>query len=54
MALVHIINSQSSKEPLVMSFVRRLVLQALRSHVLVKAVHVPGVANSLSDSLSRL
>ena len=54
LALVHVINSQSSKEDLVMGYIRRLVLKALHSNVLIKAVHIPGVHNILADLLSRL
>ena len=54
MALVYIINSQSSKEILVMHFIRRLVLKALTSNINVKAIHVQGSKNKLSDYLSRL
>ena len=54
MALKHVINAQSSREDLVMTWVRRLVLQALRHNVLIQAVHVPGTMNILADLLSRL
>ena len=54
LALVHVINSQSSKETLVMSFIRRLVLKALSFNVLIKAVHVSGIHNTRADLLSRL
>ena len=52
--LVHIINSQSSTEPLVMILIRRLVLQALKCNFLVQAVHIQGTNNVLCDKLSRL
>ena len=52
--LVHIINSQSSTEPLVMILIRRLVLQALKCNFLVQAVHIQGSNNVLCDKLSRL
>ena len=53
-ALSHIINSQTSKENLVRILIRKLVLIALKFNILVKAVHIPGSLNSLSDALSRL
>ena len=54
MALTYIINKQSSKEDLVRIFIRRLVLAALKYNILLKATHIPGHSNTLSDSLSRL
>ena len=53
-ALAHIINSQTSKEDLVRILLRKLVLLALKHNILVKAAHIPGKLNSLSDALSRL
>ena len=53
-ALTYIINSQSSKEDLVRFFIRKLVLIALKFNILVRAVHIPGKSNRLSDALSRL
>ena len=54
MALVHVINKQTSKEPQVMKLIRKLVMMCLRHNVLFKADHVPGVYNGLADALSRL
>ena len=53
-ALVDIINKATSRDPIVMTFVRRLVLACLRFNILFRAQHVPGVKNGLADSLSRL
>ena len=53
-ALVEIINKATSRDPIVMTFVRRLVLACLRFNILFRAQHVPGAKNSLADSLSRL
>ena len=53
-ALVFIINKQSSKEMLVKALLRRLMLTALRFNILLQATHIPGYKNYLSDSLSRL
>ena len=52
-ALVFIINKQHSKENLVRIFIRRLVLAALKYNILIKASHIPGHHNILSDCLSR-
>jgi hypothetical protein len=53
MDIVHCLNKFSSKEPTVMSLIRRLVLLCLRFNILFKAVHIPGLDNKLADSLSR-
>ncbi|KAK3102095.1 hypothetical protein FSP39_008693 [Pinctada imbricata] len=52
-AVVYIINSQTSKNPTLMKLVRRLVLTALKYNILFKASHIPGVQNVASDKLSR-
>ena len=52
-AVVGIINQQTSKCTHIMSLVRSLVLQCLSHNILFKASHVPGVKNSIADSLSR-
>ena len=51
--IVAAINSQSSKSPVAMRWLRHLFLIAIRSNILVRAVHVPGVQNSAPDALSR-
>lgn len=53
-AVVHIINKQTSKDTVLMRLVRRMVLHTLKHNILFKAVHIPGLHNSLADSLSRL
>ena len=53
-ALVDIINKATSRDVIVMIFVRRLVLACLKYNILFRARHVPGVKNVLADSLSRL
>ena len=53
-ALVHVINKNSCRDPLLMSFVRKLVLSCLKHNILLRARHVPGIHNNLADSLSRL
>ena len=53
-ALVVIIDKATSRDVIVMIFVRRLVLACLKYNILFRACHVPGVKNVLADSLSRL
>jgi len=53
-SLVHIINRQTSKNPLIMPLVRRFVLICLRRNILYRATHVPGKQNIMADTLSRL
>ena len=53
-ALVDIINKSTSRDVIVMIFVRRLVLACLKFNILFRARHVPGAKNILADSLSRL
>jgi hypothetical protein len=52
-ALVSVLNNQTSKEPLVMILVRRLVLHCLHNRILITAKHVAGVNNGAADALSR-
>ena len=53
-AVMHIINNQSAKVPIIMTLVRRLVLACMYHNLLVKAEHIPGKENTLADLLSRL
>lgn len=53
-ALSFVINKLSSKEPLVMTVIRKLVSLLLSFNIMARAKHVPGVLNSMSDALSRL
>ena len=52
-AVVHIINSQSSRCDKIMQLVRKFVCRCLMHNIWFKAVHVPGVLNDIADSLSR-
>lgn len=52
-ALVAVLNNMKSKEPLVMNFVRQVVLYSMKYNFLIKAVHVVGAENYLADKLSR-
>lgn len=54
LAVVHIINKMSSKDSVVMSLIRRLVLACLEYNILFRAEHIPGKQNILPDLLSHL
>lgn len=41
MALVHILNSQTSKPQRVMSLLRPLVLVCIKSNIQIKSIHIP-------------
>lgn len=51
LAVVHIINKMSSKDSVVMSLVRRLVLACLEYNILFRAEHILGIHNILPDLL---
>ena len=51
--LVDVINKKTSREKLIMPFVRRLVLTNMLNNTLVHAKHVLGSRNSVCDALSR-
>ncbi|XP_040273667.1 uncharacterized protein LOC120989530 [Bufo bufo] len=53
MGVVRAINSQTANSPPVLNLLRHLVLRGLRLNACFVSVHVPGVNNSLADSLSR-
>ena len=52
-ALVPIITNQTSKNPLIMILVRRLVLKCLSCNIILSAEHIAGAKNSIADALSR-
>ena len=52
-AIVPIINNQTSKDPLIMSLVRSLVVSTLKHNILFSAKHIPGKSNTIPDLLSR-
>lgn len=54
MAVVEVINKQSSREKHLMHLLRRLVLVCLSNNILFKAKHIPGKYNVVADRLSRL
>ena len=53
MAVVQIINKQTTKEPMVMALVRRMVIACMTLNILLRAKHIPGKENILPDLLSR-
>mgnify|MGYP001553745544 CR=1 FL=1 len=53
MAVVQVINSKTSKNPYLLHLLRKLVLLSLQYNINFKAIHVPGVKNTLADALSR-
>ena len=53
-AVVDIVNKQTSREPKIMVFVRRLVLNCLKYNILFKSKHISDILNRECDSLSRL
>ena len=53
-AVVQVINKQSCRDKSLMFFVRKLVAICLRLNIVFKAKHIPGINNTLADSLSRL
>ena len=53
MAVVHIINSFTSKDLSIMTLLRQLVLDCMAANILVRSVHLPGALNTCSDLLSR-
>ena len=53
MAVVCVINNNTTKDKTIMILVRKLVLLCLKYNILVKSKHIPGKQNVISDLLSR-
>ena len=53
MAVVHIINTSTSKDSNIMKLVRKLVLKCMLDNIYIRAVHIRGELNYVSDFLSR-
>ena len=51
-AVVHILNTRTSKVPSLMQLLRSLLLSAARHSFSFSACHVPGVNNQIADALS--
>lgn len=54
MAVVHMINRQTTRSTPSMGLIRALVGACLRHNVLFRAKHIPGIKNEVADALSRL
>lgn len=53
LSVVHILNTQTSKSEQIMVMVRALTLKCLQHNIVLKAEHIPGYTNNITDSLSR-
>jgi len=53
MAVVHILNNQTSRCSNIMRVVRKLVILLANNNIYIKAFHIPGSLNVLCDALSR-
>ena len=53
MAVVHILNTFTSKDQSILKILRVIVLQCMFHNILIRAKHIPGVNNTCSDLLSR-
>ena len=53
MAVVHVLNSQTSKNPDIVVLVRPFVIACMRQNILIHTEHIPGIYNVLPDLLSR-
>ena len=53
-ALVHVFQNKSSRDALILSMYRRVILTCLKYNIRIKAVHIPGKINIHADALSRL
>ena len=52
-AVVHIINSNTSKDPNLMKLMRRLMVASPTYDIQFSAEHIPGLHNTAADLLSR-
>ena len=53
MSVCHILNKMSSKSEMVMVLLRNLTIKCLQENIVLKAEHVSGNSNSITDALSR-
>ena len=53
-AVVHVINKNTSRDPLLMKLMRRLMVASLKHNIYFHAEHIPGLHNTAADLLSRL
>lgn len=54
MAVVHVINKNTSKDPHLMQLMRRLMILSLQHNIHFHAKHIQGISNTAADLLSRL
>ena len=52
-AVVHILNNYTSKDPTIMIIVRLIVLSCMKFNIFIRSQHLPGKFNILPDLLSR-
>ncbi len=52
MAIIHILNKQTSKDKLIMAFLRTLILLLLQLNIIFQASHIPTNDNILADAIS--
>ena len=52
-AVVHILNSSTSKDPLLMSLLRILILDCMTFNLFIQSQHIPGQFNTVADMISR-
>ena len=52
-ATVYVVNKMSSKDPIMMKLVRRLVVATMKHNIVFRCKHVPGKTNYVADNLSR-
>ena len=53
MAVVHVLNSSTAKDPLLMTLLRVLVLDCMNFNLFIQSQHIPGHFNGLADMMSR-
>ena len=53
MAVVHAVNKKSCRDPIMMSFLRRMSLKALSEDISFVVTHISGSTNVLPDKISR-
>ena len=44
-AVFHVINKNTSKDPILMKLMRRLMVTVLKHNILFRAIHIPGLKN---------
>lgn len=53
LALVHILNKQTSKSKRIMDLIRQFVLHNMKNNIIWRSVHISGLENGLADAISR-